>query len=73
MTTLALTFDLADPAGRYRAVAAVVLAGVGAAAFVRGRVATCAAVVLPALVVAGLAAAAGRGGDALSQIGRAHV
>ena len=66
MTTLALTFDLADPAGRYRAVAAVVLAGVGAAAFVRGRVATCAAVVLPALVVAGLAAAAGRGGDALS-------
>lgn len=66
MTLLASAFDLADPAGRYRAVAAVVLAGVGAAAFVRGRVATCAAVGLPALVAAALAIAAGRADDALS-------
>lgn len=71
MTTLALSFDLADPAGRYRAVAAVVLAGVGAAAFARGRVATACALVLPALAVAGLAAAAGRAGDALPLTGLA--
>jgi len=59
MTTCAL--DLADPAGRYRAVAAVVIAAVGAAAFARGRLARALALVAPALAVGGIAWAAERG------------
>lgn len=59
-----LAIDLADPAGRYRVVAALVLAAVGAAAFARGRTARVVALVAPALAVGGIALAAGADGVA---------